>query len=176
MPKPPTSTVWLRIPIQHSTLKQIWDWSFGTNILLIPRDFFLVFMWKTAGRMRVFLKNKWAYPFIPGKSVALQWFASLTNKYFSRNPSHQIEISQITKNLWSNGYCSPLTFREISCHESKWKISIGKNKNTRTVLAESSRFASVLFDHGFQIWVGWNWSEHHLTVFCIDLIVPGFVM
>ena len=33
---------------------------------------------------------------------------------------------------------------------------IGKNNNTRTVQAESSKFASVLFDQGFQIWVGWN--------------------
>ena len=53
---------------------------------------------------------------------------------------------------------------------------IGKNNNTRTVQAESSKFASVLFDQGFQIWVGWNWSERHLSVFCIDPIVPGFVL
>ena len=33
---------------------------------------------------------------------------------------------------------------------------IGKNSNTRTEQAESSKFASVLFDQGFQIWVGWN--------------------
>ena len=32
--------------------------------------------------------------------------------------------------------------------------SIGKNNITRTVQAESSKFASVLFDQGFQIWVG----------------------
>ena len=42
--------------------------------------------------------------------------------------------------------------------------------------AESSKFASVLFEQGFQIWVGWNWSECHLTVFCIDPIVPDFVV
>ena len=41
--------------------------------------------------------------------------------------------------------------------------------------AESSKFALVLFDQGVQIWVSWNWSERHLTVFCIDPIVPGFV-
>ena len=56
-----------------------------------------------------------------------------------------------------------------------WAI-IGKNNNTRTVQAESSKFASVSFDHGFQIWVGWNWLERHLTVFCIDRIVSGFVV
>ena len=54
--------------------------------------------------------------------------------------------------------------------------TIGKNNNTRTVQAESSKFASVLFDQGFQIWVGWNWLERHLSVFCIDPIVPGFVV
>ena len=53
---------------------------------------------------------------------------------------------------------------------------IGKNNNTRTVQAESSKFASVLFNQGFQIWVGWNWLERHLSVFCIDPIVPGFVV
>ena len=53
---------------------------------------------------------------------------------------------------------------------------IGKNNNTHTVQAESSKFASVLFDQGFQIWVGWNWSERHLLVFCINPIVPGFVV
>ena len=42
--------------------------------------------------------------------------------------------------------------------------------------AESSKFSSVLFDQGFQIWVGWNWSERHLLVFCINPIVPGFVV
>ena len=36
------------------------------------------------------------------------------------------------------------------------EFTIGKNNNTRTVQAESSKFASVLFDQGFQIWVGWN--------------------
>ena len=55
-------------------------------------------------------------------------------------------------------------------------LAIGKNNNTRTVQAESSKFLSVLFDQGFQIWVGWILSELHLTVFCIDLIVPGFVV
>ena len=54
--------------------------------------------------------------------------------------------------------------------------NIGKNNNTRTVQTELSKFASVSFDQGFQIWVGWNWSEHHLTVFCIDPIVPCFVV
>ena len=54
--------------------------------------------------------------------------------------------------------------------------TIGKNNNTRTVQAESSKFASVLFDQGFQIWIGWNWSERHLSVFCIDPIVPSFVV
>ena len=53
---------------------------------------------------------------------------------------------------------------------------IGKNNNTRTVQAESSKFASVLFDQGFQVWVGWNRLECHLTVFCIDRITPGFVV
>ena len=33
---------------------------------------------------------------------------------------------------------------------------IGKNNNTRIVQAESSKFASVSFDLGFQIWVSWN--------------------
>ena len=31
---------------------------------------------------------------------------------------------------------------------------IGKNNNTLTVQAESSKFASVLFDQAFQIWGG----------------------
>ena len=31
------------------------------------------------------------------------------------------------------------------------KFTIGKNNNTRTVQAESSKFASLLFDQGFQI-------------------------
>jgi hypothetical protein len=34
--------------------------------------------------------------------------------------------------------------------------TIGKNNNTRTVKAESSKFASVSFDQGFQIWIGCN--------------------
>ena len=54
-------------------------------------------------------------------------------------------------------------------------LPIGKNNNTRTVQAESSKFASVLFDKGFQIWVGWNWSECHLLVFCIDPIIRDFL-
>jgi hypothetical protein len=33
----------------------------------------------------------------------------------------------------------------------KFRQSIGKNNNTHTVQAESSKFASLLFDHGFQI-------------------------
>ena len=33
---------------------------------------------------------------------------------------------------------------------------IGNNTNTRTVQTESPKFASVSFDQGFQIWVGWN--------------------
>ena len=33
---------------------------------------------------------------------------------------------------------------------------IGKNNNHRTVQAESSKFASILFDQGFQIWVVLN--------------------
>ena len=37
-------------------------------------------------------------------------------------------------------------------------------------------FASVMFDQEFQIQVGWNWSECHLLVFCIDPIVSGFVV
>jgi hypothetical protein len=36
-------------------------------------------------------------------------------------------------------------------------LSIGKNNNTRTVQAESSDFASVLFDQGFQVWVNCTW-------------------
>ena len=51
-----------------------------------------------------------------------------------------------------------------------------KSNNTLTVQAESSKFASVLFDQEFQIWVDWNWLERHLLVFCIDPIVPGFVV
>ena len=42
--------------------------------------------------------------------------------------------------------------------------------------AESSKFASVLFDQGFQIWVGWNRLERHLLVLYIDRITPGFVV
>ena len=34
---------------------------------------------------------------------------------------------------------------------------IGKNNNTRTVQAESSKFASVSFDQGFQIAVPPRW-------------------
>ena len=34
--------------------------------------------------------------------------------------------------------------------------SIRKNKNNRTVQAEFSRSASVLFDQRIQIWVDWN--------------------
>ena len=60
--------------------------------------------------------------------------------------------------------------------QERCSVGIGKNNNTRTVQAESSKFASVSFDQGFQIWVGWNWSECHLTVFCINPIVPGFVV
>ena len=41
--------------------------------------------------------------------------------------------------------------------------AIGKNDNTRTVQAESSKFTSVLFDQGFLIlipprWVGTDWN------------------
>ena len=36
------------------------------------------------------------------------------------------------------------------------KLHIGKDNDTRTVQAEISKFASVSFDQGFQIWVGWN--------------------
>ena len=53
---------------------------------------------------------------------------------------------------------------------------IGKNNNTYSVQAESSKFALVLFDQKFQILVGWNWSERHLLVFCINTIVPGVVV
>ena len=58
---------------------------------------------------------------------------------------------------------------------------MGKNSDDgngvcRYVRAESSKFASVSFDHEFQIWIGWNLSECHLTVFCNDPIVPGFVV
>ena len=64
------------------------------------------------------------------------------------------------------------------------KVSRSRNKNypdktcndTCTVQGESSKFASVWFDQGFQIWVGWNWSKRHLLVICIDPIVPGFVV
>ena len=61
----------------------------------------------------------------------------------------------------------------------KWIFQKTQNRSTggHTVLAKSSsKLASVSFDQGFQIWVGWNWSEHHLSVFCIDPIVPGFVV
>ena len=38
------------------------------------------------------------------------------------------------------------------CYKNYWIFRyIGKNNNTRTVQAESSKFASVLFDQGFQI-------------------------
>ena len=53
-------------------------------------------------------------------------------------------------------------------------VSFGKNNNAHNVQAESSKFASVLFDQGFQVWVGWNWSECHLLVFWMDPIVHGF--
>ena len=33
----------------------------------------------------------------------------------------------------------------------QYEFSIGKKNNTRTVQAESSKFASLLFDHGFQL-------------------------
>ena len=45
---------------------------------------------------------------------------------------------------------------------------VWKNNNTRTGQALSFKFASVLFDQGFQIWVVWNWLERHLSIFCID--------
>ena len=51
--------------------------------------------------------------------------------------------------------------------------TIGKNNNTCTLQAESSKFASVLFDQGF------HWLELIGTPsdgIYLDLIVPGFVV
>ena len=45
---------------------------------------------------------------------------------------------------------------------------IGKNNNTHTVQAESSKFASGIPNMGI--------SERLLSVFCIDPIVPSFVV
>ena len=53
---------------------------------------------------------------------------------------------------------------------------IEKTNNTRTVQSESFEFTSVLFDQGFQIWVDGNWLKCHLRVFCINSIVPYFVV
>ena len=82
----------------------------------------------------------------------------------SINPDTMVSKCMMVHSFWQ--VCRIIIF---------WR-SIGKNNNTRTVQAESSKFASVLFDQGFQIWVGWNWLERHLSVFCIDPIVPGFVV
>ena len=82
----------------------------------------------------------------------------------SINPDTMVSKCMMVHSFWQ--VCRIIIF---------WR-SIGKNNNTRTVQAESSKFASVLFDQGFQIWVGWNWAKRHLLVFCIDPIVPGFVV
>ena len=62
---------------------------------------------------------------------------------------------------------------------------IGKNNNTCTVEAESSKFASLLFDQGFHIVIAprslasvpevQNRSECHLTIFCINQIVVYYI-
>ena len=81
---------------------------------------------------------------------------------FQKNSSYSLYF---TKQIKKKFHLVPIVFH-----------AIGKNNNTHTVQAESSKFASVLFDQGFQIWVRRNLSKHHLTVFCIDLITPGFVV
>ena len=56
-------------------------------------------------------------------------------------------------------------------------VDIGKNNNTGTVQAESSKFASLLFDQGFQIVIPPRIVANvpEPTVFCIDPIVVYFV-
>ena len=59
---------------------------------------------------------------------------------------------------------------------------IGKNNNIRAVQAESSKFASLSFDQGVQIFINPSSVVYvpeqigtHLTVFCIDPIVVYYV-
>ena len=78
---------------------------------------------------------------------------SLNAAYFQQSccEHHQNTPTNYLKNLW---IALPFSIKleNLQLHSAR----IGKNKNTRTVQAESSKFASVLFDQGFQIWVGWN--------------------
>ena len=83
------------------------------------------------------------------------------------------------------------SFGPIYVRDSFKKLSLGlkslftieKNNNSHTVQTESSKFASLSFDQGFQIVIPprikWqmyqNRLERHLTVFCIDPIVVYFV-
>ena len=43
-------------------------------------------------------------------------------------------------------------------------------------LSPSVGHHSLLFDQGFLKCASWDWSERHLTVFCINEIVPGYVV
>ena len=82
----------------------------------------------------------------------------------------------IRRSVVSNTHISklklPAQLSNFSC--STKSASIGKNNNTCTVQAESSKFASLSFDQVFlqdlrQVYQ--NRSECHLTVFCINPIV-----
>ena len=89
-------------------------------------DFFFIYYVKNSGQDDFFLKNKQGYP--PFIREVRVWPCNVLLllqicNYCYRNPFHQIEISRITKNLWFDGYCSPVTFREKFCEKSQWKIS-----------------------------------------------------
>ena len=43
-------------------------------------------------------------------------------------------------------------------------------------LSPSGGHHSLLFDQGFQKMASWDWLKRHLTVFCIDEIVPSYVV
>ena len=75
---------------------------------------------------------------------------------------------------WAKSKHIPFTYFEHSSNRKRRsKIRLGRI-TTLDLCRQTSKFASVLFDQGFQIWVSWNWSERHLTVFCIDPIVPVY--